>query len=109
MLYSAMEDFKLDIVIGEGPAAQSVSIPLQPFTLIGATTKAGGLASPLRARFGIVAHLEFYDDLCRRFKDVLGVQGVYDLPGFQKMVNGYAGMKNSVIDINWSREEESRP
>lgn len=63
MLYSAMEDFKLDIVIGEGPAAQSVSIPLQPFTLIGATTKAGGLASPLRARFGIVAHLEFYDDL----------------------------------------------
>ena len=63
MLYSAMEDFKLDIVIGEGPAAQSVTIPLQPFTLIGATTKAGGLASPLRARFGIVAHLEFYDDL----------------------------------------------
>lgn len=61
MLYSAMEDFKLDIVIGEGPAAQSVSIPLQPFTLIGATTKAGGLASPLRARFGIVQRLEFYD------------------------------------------------
>lgn len=63
MLYSAMEDFKLDIVIGEGPAAQSVSIPLQPFTLIGATTKAGGLASPLIARFGIVAHLEYYDNL----------------------------------------------
>ena len=60
ILYPAMEDFQLDIMIGEGPAAHSVKIDLQPFTLVGATTRAGLLTSPLRDRFGIVSRLEFY-------------------------------------------------
>ena len=60
ILYPAMEDFELDIVIGQGPGARSVKVPLQPFTLIGATTRAGLLTSPLRARFGIVHRLDFY-------------------------------------------------
>ncbi len=61
VLYPAMEDFQLDIVIGEGPAAHSVKIDLPPFTLIGATTRAGMLTSPLRDRFGIVQRLEYYN------------------------------------------------
>jgi Holliday junction DNA helicase RuvB len=61
ILYPAMEDFELDIVIGQGPGARSVKVPLQPFTLIGATTRAGLLTAPLRARFGIHHHLDFYD------------------------------------------------
>ncbi len=60
ILYPAMEDFQLDIVIGEGPAARSIKLDLPPFTLVGATTRAGLLTSPLRDRFGIVARLEFY-------------------------------------------------
>jgi len=60
VLYPAMEDFHIDIMIGEGPAAQSVKIDLPPFTLVGATTRAGMLTSPLRDRFGIVQRLEFY-------------------------------------------------
>ncbi len=65
VLYPAMEDYKLDIMIGEGPAARSIKLDLPPFTLIGATTRAGLLTSPLRDRFGIVQRLEFYnhDDL----------------------------------------------
>lgn len=65
ILYPALEDFRLDIMIGEGPAARSVKIDLPPFTLIGATTRAGMLTNPLRDRFGIIARLEFYnhDDL----------------------------------------------
>jgi len=65
ILYPAMEDFQIDIMIGEGPAARSVKIDLQPFTLVGATTRAGMLTNPLRDRFGIVSRLEFYstDDL----------------------------------------------
>jgi Holliday junction DNA helicase RuvB len=62
ILYPAMEDFELDIVIGQGPSARSVKVPLKPFTLIGATTRAGLLTSPLRARFGIVHRLDFYTD-----------------------------------------------
>ncbi len=61
VLYSAMEDYQLDIVIGEGPAARSVRIDLPPFTLIGATTRSGLLSTPLRDRFGIPMHLMFYD------------------------------------------------
>ncbi len=61
ILYPAMEDFQLDIMIGEGPGARSIKLDLQPFTLIGATTRAGSLTSPLRDRFGIVQRLEFYD------------------------------------------------
>lgn len=60
ILYPALEDFQLDIMIGEGPAARSVKIDLPPFTLVGATTRAGMLTNPLRDRFGIVARLEFY-------------------------------------------------
>ena len=60
ILYPAMEDYKLDIMIGEGPAARSIKLELPPFTLIGATTRAGSLTSPLRDRFGIVLRLEFY-------------------------------------------------
>lgn len=65
ILYPALEDFQIDILIGEGPAARSVKIDLQPFTLVGATTRAGMLTNPLRDRFGIVSRLEFYsaDDL----------------------------------------------
>ncbi|MEP7062367.1 MAG: Holliday junction branch migration DNA helicase RuvB [Betaproteobacteria bacterium] len=67
ILYPALEDFQLDIMIGEGPAARSVKLDLPPFTLIGATTRAGMLTNPLRDRFGIVARLEFYtaDELTR--------------------------------------------
>ncbi|WP_339897029.1 Holliday junction branch migration DNA helicase RuvB [uncultured Gilvimarinus sp.] len=61
ILYPAMEDFQLDIVIGEGPAARSIKLDLPPFTLVGATTRAGLLTSPLRDRFGIVQRLEFYN------------------------------------------------
>ena len=60
ILYPALEDFQLDIMIGEGPAARSIKLDLQPFTLVGATTRAGMLTNPLRDRFGIVARLEFY-------------------------------------------------
>ncbi|HQT82348.1 MAG: Holliday junction branch migration DNA helicase RuvB [Ferrovum sp. 37-45-19] len=61
ILYPAMEDYQIDIMIGEGPAARSVKIDLPPFTLVGATTRAGMLTNPLRDRFGIVARLEFYE------------------------------------------------
>ena len=78
ILYPAMEDFVLDIVIGEGPAARTVKLSLPPFTLVGATTRAGLLTSPLRDRFGIVQRLEYYgtDDLARivqRSANILGV------------------------------------
>ncbi|HEX5068588.1 MAG TPA: Holliday junction branch migration DNA helicase RuvB [Vicinamibacterales bacterium] len=79
ILYPAMEDFELDIVIGQGPGARSVKVPLQPFTLIGATTRAGLLTSPLRARFGIVHRLDFYEeadlvDIVTRSARILGVE-----------------------------------
>src|SRR5690606_40330999 len=66
ILYPAMEDYQLDIMIGEGPAARSLKLDLPPFTLVGATTRAGLLTSPLRDRFGIVQRLEYYtaDNLC---------------------------------------------
>jgi len=78
ILYPAMEDFQLDIMIGEGPAARSIKIDLPPFTLVGATTRAGLLTSPLRDRFGIVQRLEFYsiEDLTRivaRSASILGL------------------------------------
>jgi Holliday junction DNA helicase RuvB len=78
VLYPAMEDFQLDIMIGEGPAARSIKLDLPPFTLVGATTRAGLLTSPLRDRFGIVQRLEFYgrDDLHQillRSASILGV------------------------------------
>ncbi len=67
ILYPAMEDFKLDLIIGQGPGARTVKIDLEPFTLVGATTRLGLLTSPLRDRFGVIARLEFYNhaDLAR--------------------------------------------
>jgi Holliday junction DNA helicase RuvB len=79
ILYPAMEDFELDIMIGQGPGARSVKVPVQPFTLIGATTRAGLLTSPLRGRFGIVHRLDFYqaneiEEVVRRSARILGVR-----------------------------------
>jgi holliday junction DNA helicase RuvB len=78
ILYPAMEDFELDIMIGQGPGARSVKVPVHPFTLIGATTRAGLLTSPLRARFGIVHRLDFYEqsdieEIVRRSARILNV------------------------------------
>ncbi|QYJ87757.1 Holliday junction branch migration DNA helicase RuvB [Shewanella mesophila] len=78
ILYPAMEDYQLDIMIGEGPAARSIKLELPPFTLIGATTRAGALTSPLRARFGIPLRLEFYNvtdlsTIVTRSANVLGL------------------------------------
>ncbi len=78
ILYPAMEDYELDIVIGQGPSARSVKVPLHKFTLVGATTRAGLLTSPLRARFGIVHRLEFYtaadlEEIVRRSARILHV------------------------------------
>jgi Holliday junction DNA helicase RuvB len=78
VLYPAMEDYQLDIMIGEGPAARSIKLDLEPFTLVGATTRAGALTSPLRDRFGIVQRLEFYntDDLSTIVKRSASIFGV---------------------------------
>ena len=77
-LYSAMEDYKIDIMIDKGPSARSIQLELNPFTLIGATTRSGLLTSPLRARFGIKSHLEYYDvptltRIVKRSADILNV------------------------------------
>ncbi len=79
ILYPAMEDHQLDIMIGEGPAARSIKLELPPFTLVGATTRAGSLTSPLRDRFGIVLRLDFYNvsdltHIVERSADILNVQ-----------------------------------
>lgn len=79
ILYPAMEDFELDIVIGQGPGARSVKVPVEPFTLVGATTRTGLLTSPLRARFGIVHRLDFYSPaaieiIVRRSARILGIE-----------------------------------
>lgn len=78
VLYPAMEDYQLDIIIGEGPAARSIKLDLPPFTLVGATTRAGLLTSPLRDRFGIVQRLEFYsvEDLAHIVARAAGILGV---------------------------------
>jgi Holliday junction DNA helicase RuvB len=86
ILYPALEDYELDIVIGQGPSARSVKVPLQKFTLIGATTRAGLLTSPLRARFGIVHRLEFYtpadlEVIVRRSARILNVPITDDAAG----------------------------
>ncbi|MBI3575992.1 MAG: Holliday junction branch migration DNA helicase RuvB, partial [Gammaproteobacteria bacterium] len=78
ILYPALEDYQLDIMIGEGPAARSIKLDLPPFTLVGATTRAGLLTSPLRDRFGIVLRLEFYapEDLAKIVERSAGILGV---------------------------------
>jgi len=78
-LYSAMEDYKIDILIDKGPSARSIQIELNPFTLIGATTRSGLLTSPLRARFGIKMHLEYYDSkvlkkILKRSASILNIE-----------------------------------
>lgn len=94
VLYPAMEDYQLDIVIGEGPAARSIKLDLPPFTLVGATTRTGLLTSPLRDRFGIVQRLEFYQlaDLCRivqRSANLLQVS--LDAPGAEEIARRARG------------------
>ncbi|SHG65056.1 Holliday junction DNA helicase subunit RuvB [Jatrophihabitans endophyticus] len=79
LLYMAMEDFRVDVVVGKGPGATAIPLDLAPFTLIGATTRAGLLTGPLRDRFGFTAHMDFYDpdeleQVLRRSADLLGVQ-----------------------------------
>src|SRR5215813_9175498 len=79
VLYPAMEDYQLDIIIGQGPSARSIKLPLTRFTLVGATTRAGLITAPLRGRFGIPLHLDFYlaedlEEIARRSADILGVQ-----------------------------------
>ena len=86
-LYSAMEDYRIDIMIDKGPGARSIQISLNPFTLIGATTRSGLLSSPLRARFGINSHLEYYDTAT-----------------LQKIVKRSAGILNIKIDDKASYE-----
>jgi Holliday junction DNA helicase RuvB len=91
VLYPAMEDYQLDIMIGEGPAARSIKLNLPPFTLVGATTRAGLLTSPLRDRFGIVQRLEFY--------------GVEDL---ERIVTRSASILNAPIDVGGARRIAQR-
>jgi Holliday junction DNA helicase RuvB len=87
ILYPALEDYQIDIMIGEGPAARSIKLDLQPFTLVGATTRAGMLTNPLRDRFGIVARLEFYtpEELARIVTRSAGLLGtpMDDAGGFE--------------------------
>ena len=87
ILYPALEDYQIDIMIGEGPAARSVRLDLQPFTLVGATTRAGMLTNPLRDRFGIVARLEFYNP-----------------PQLARIVSRSAGLLNAAIDDDGALE-----
>ncbi len=90
LLYIAMEDFRVDIVVGKGPGATAVPLDLEPFTLVGATTRAGLLPGPLRDRFGFTAHLDFYDEsdlatILTRSADLLGVRadasGISEIAG----------------------------
>ena len=90
-LYSAMEDFRIDIMIDKGPSARSIQIDLNPFTLVGATTRSGLLTAPLRARFGINLHLEYYD-----------------APTLQKIVTRSAGILGLPIDVEAAGEIASR-
>ncbi len=94
VLYPAMEDFQIDIIIGDGPAAQSVKIDIPPFTLVGATTRAGLLTSPLRDRFGIVQRLEFYSveeltQIVARSANILAVNS--DLEGAKEIAKRSRG------------------
>jgi len=94
ILYPAMEDYRLDIMIGEGPSARSVKLELPPFTLIGATTRAGMLTNPLRDRFGIVSRLEFYsaDELAKIVSRSAGLLSVnIDLEGANEIANRSRG------------------
>lgn len=102
-LYSAMEDFRIDIVIDKGPGAKSIQIDLNPFTLIGATTRSGLLTSPLRARFGINSHLEYYDsgvlqNIIQRSAHILNVSIQEDAAGeISRRSRGTPRIANSLL------------
>ena len=99
VLYPAMEDYQLDLMIGEGPAARSIKLNIPPFTLVGATTRAGLLTSPLRDRFGIVQRLEFYEvgDLERIVKRSAAILGVaIDEGGAQRIAQRRIQQKRAV-------------
>ena len=109
ILYPAMEDYKIDIMIGEGPAARSIKLDLQPFTLVGATTRAGMLTNPLRDRFGIVARLEFYtaDELAlivRRSAGLLKVpmieEGGYEIARRSRGTPRIANRALAMLDVD---------
>ena len=91
ILYPALEDYQIDIMIGEGPAARSIKLDLQPFTLVGATTRAGMLTNPLRDRFGIVSRLEFYT-----------------AEELQRIVVRSAGLLNTPLDVEGGIEIAKR-
>ncbi len=94
VLYPALEDYQLDIMVGEGPGARSIKLPLKPFTLVGATTRAGLLTSPLRDRFGITQHLEFYatPELTQIVKRTAGIlQLAVDDPGAREIAGRSRG------------------
>ena len=88
ILYPAMEDFKLDLIIGQGPGARTVRIDLEPFTLVGATTRLGLLTSPLRDRFGVIFRLEFYspEELARIVSRSAGILGIGITPGGAQVI-----------------------
>ncbi len=123
-LYSAMEDYRIDIMIDSGPSARSIQIELNPFTLIGATTRMGLLTAPLRARFGINCHLDYYDiatlkSIIKRSANILGVEikeeGAHELAGrsrgtprianaLLRRVRDFAQIKgNGVVDLEIAR------
>lgn len=123
-LYSAMEDYRIDIIIDKGPGARSIQIDLNPFTLIGATTRSGLLTSPLRARFGINSHLEYYDTdvlsgIIKRSSSILNVEidedACYEIArrsrgtprianGLLRRVRDFAQVKgNGSIDLSISK------
>ncbi len=124
VLYPAMEDFALDIMLGKGPGAQSVRIDIPPFTLIGATTRAGSLSSPLRDRFGVVSRLEFYQvdelvEIIKRASNILNLmiesEGAYEIARrsrgtprianrILKRVRDYAQVKGQgVVDLKTAK------
>jgi Holliday junction DNA helicase RuvB len=123
-LYSAMEDYRIDIMIDSGPSARSIQIELNPFTLIGATTRMGLLTSPLRARFGINCHLDYYniqtlEKIIKRSAGILGVEitdeGAYELAGrsrgtprianaLLRRIRDFAQIKgNGIVDLEISQ------
>src|SRR5690242_2779563 len=120
LLYSAMEDFRVDVVVGKGPGATAIPLDVEPFTLVGATTRAGLLSGPMRDRFGFVAHLDFYspadlDALLHRSARILGVpitpEGAAEIAGrsrgtprianrLLRRVRDYAEVRgNGVVDL----------
>ena len=111
-LYSAMEDYRIDIVLDKGPSARSIQLELNPFTLIGATTRSGLLTSPLRARFGIQCHLEYYDTdvltgIVKRSASILSID--IDDDAAQEVAlrsRGTPRIANSLLDlyvIEWNQ------